>query len=199
MKTTIRTTVAALALLASAAAVTPAAAQGLSQLAASAGLTPAQAAGLSLDAIAAHKNNVSVSKPDAQTVPTPGAAGVRAFARNAQAVKIDVVKHAQLIGSAGLTPYQAQGLTLDEVVAIKNNSGVSRADAQTVHSTSGQSVRISGRNPTGTAIDPVAHRQLIAAAGLTPRQARGMTLDQVVAIKNNVAVSEPDRQTVGRF
>lgn len=201
MKTTSKTTLAALAVTAAAVAVSvaPAAAQNYSQLAAAAGLTPAQAAGLSLDEIAAHKNNIAVARQDFQTAPKRGAPQVRIFARNADAAKIDVVKYAQLIGSAGLTPYQAQGMTFGEVVAIKNNIAVSKPDAQTVRSASGQGVQISARNPSGNAVDPVAHRQLIAAAGLTVAQARGMTVGQVVAIKNNIAVSGPDRQTVGRF
>jgi hypothetical protein len=197
MQTTFRTTLAALAI--AAASVAPAAAQGFSQLAAAAGLTPAQAAGLSLDEIAAYKNNIAVSKPDRQTMPTRGAASVQVFARNADAARIDVVRHAQLIGAAGLTPDQARGLTLGEVVAIKNNIAVSVPDRQTVRSASGQDVQVSARNPSGTTIDPAAHRQLIAAAGLSPAGARGMTVGQVVAIKNNIAVSGPDRQSVGRF
>lgn len=197
MQTTFKTALAALAI--AAASVAPAAAQNYSQLAAAAGLTPAQAAGLSLDEIAAHKNNIAVSRPDFQTVPARGAARVQIFARNADAATIDVVRHAQLIGAAGLSTDQARGLTLGEVVAIKANIAVSGPDHQTVRSPSGQGVQVSARNPSGSAIDPVAHRQLIAAAGLTPAQASGMTVGQVVAIKNNIAVSGPDRQTVGRF
>jgi hypothetical protein len=197
MQTTFRTTLAALAI--TAASVAPAAAQSYSQLAAAAGLTPAQAAGLSLDEIAAHRNNIAVSKPDRQTVPTRGGASVQVVARNADAATIDVGRHAQLIGAAGLSPDRARGLTLSEVVAIKNNIAVSGPDHQSVRSASGQGVQVSARNPSGSAIDPVAHRQLIAAAGLTPAQASGMTVGQVVAIKNNIAVSGPDRQTVGRF
>jgi len=201
MTPTIKTTLAAFAATVAivAASAAPAAAQNYSQLAAAAGLTPAQAAGLSLDEIAAYKNNIAVSKPDFQTVPKRGTASVRIFARNADAAKIDVVRHAQLIGAAGLTPYEAQGMTFGEVVAIKNNIAVSGPDFQTVRSPSGQGVQISARNPSASAVDPVTHRQLIAAAGLTPAQARGMTVGQVVAIKNNIAVSGPDRQTVGRF
>ena len=45
---------------------------------------------------------------------------------------IDVADHAQLIASAGLTPAEAEGLTLNEIVAVKYNRDRSFSDRQGV-------------------------------------------------------------------
>ena len=60
--------------------------------------------------------------------PVPGAAGVTASSRS----MVDVADHAQLIASAGLTPEEAKGLTLNEIVAVKYNRDRSFSDRQGV-------------------------------------------------------------------
>ncbi len=131
-----------------------------SQLIASAGLTAEQAEGLTLNQIAAAKANRGVSFSDRQAVViVPGDAGVssadllafavekynrgRSFSDRQEIVRpagatvssrsvVDTDRHAQLIAAAGLTPDQAEGLTLDEIVAFKANRGQSASDARKV-------------------------------------------------------------------
>ena len=123
------------------------------QLIASAGLTAAEAEGLTLNQIVAAKYNRDKSFSDRQAVtvtpsgdtaqviaiynagksfndrqPLPGASGVTASSRS----MIDVADHAQLIASAGLTAAEAEGLTLNEIVAVKYNRGRSFSDRQGV-------------------------------------------------------------------
>jgi hypothetical protein len=115
----------------------------------------------------------------------------------------------QLAASAGLTAEQAEGMTLNEIAAVKANRGVSVQDRQTVVTR-----QVPGSNPdlvafgmakynsdqsfsdqhfyrdparvSGMAfqdpIDVSKHTQLIAAAGLTPEEAEGMSLDEIVNI-----------------
>lgn len=120
-----------------------------------------------------------------------------------------VLAQSPLALSAGLTAEQAQGLTLREIAAVKFNRGVSAQDQQTVTAqqvpgsnpelvafgletyNAGQS--FSDRVPYRTRsaatdmafqepIDVSRHYHLIRAAGLTPEQAEGMTLNQIVHI-----------------
>lgn len=117
--------------------------------------------------------------------------------------------HSQLASSAGLTQEQAQGMTLNEIAAVKHNRDLSPQDQQTVFAQRGgganpeleafaaelynanksYSDRILVRDPETTArmafqnpIDVSSHYQLIRTAKLTPEEAEGMTLNQIVHI-----------------
>lgn len=90
-----------------------------SQLAASVGLD----AGASLNEIAAAKYNRDVSYADRQIVR-------RAGATVASRSVAGTGRWTQLIASAGLTPEQAEGMTLNEIAAAKYNRDVSYADRQ---------------------------------------------------------------------
>jgi hypothetical protein len=148
------------------------------------------------------------------------AAAVAALAATAPAFA-----SSQLIASAGLTAEQAEGLTLNQIAAAKynrdrsfsdrqavviepGNAGVSQAelnafavasynagksqtDVQRVPAPSGVTVS------TRSVVDPSRHAQLIASAGLTPEEAKGLTLNQIVAAKYNRDVSFADQQRVG--
>ena len=134
----------------------------------------------------------------------------------------------QLARSAGLTPAQAEGLTLNQITAAKYNRGRSYSDRQAVVIASGDAgvsaqelnafavdsynsgKTTTDRQPaagtgdqafafvsTRSAADPDRHAQLIASAGLTPAQAEGLTLDEIVSAKYNKDVSFADRQRVG--
>jgi methyl coenzyme M reductase subunit C len=93
------------------------------QLAASVGLAP----GASLNEIAAAKDNRDESPADWQVVRE---ADVTVSTR---AVGGDTGAWSQLIASAGLTPAEAEGLTLNQIAAVKYNSdGISHADRQRV-------------------------------------------------------------------
>ena len=132
--------------------------------------------------------------------------------------------NSQLIASAGLTPEQAEGLTLNQIAVAKANRNLSHADRQAVviepgdagvsdaelrafaveNYNKGQSFsdRITFIEPVGatvssrSVVDVERHAQLIASAGLTPAQASGLTLNEIVAFKANRTVSRSDRQTV---
>jgi hypothetical protein len=115
----------------------------------------------------------------------------------------------QLAASAGLTAEQAAGMTLNEIAAVKANKGVSIQDRQTVasrqvpgsnpdlvafglakyNSDQSYSDRLFYRDPARTSgmafqdpIDVSKHAQLIAAAGLTPEEAEGMSLNEIVHV-----------------
>lgn len=128
-----------------------------SQLIASAGLDADAAAGLSLNQIAAAKANVGVSYADRQAVVIErkgSNAALAAFAvsiansgesysdrqpvrQNSVAVSTrsvagDPGAWSQLIASAGLTTEQAQGLTLNQIVAAKVNRDRSYSDRQLI-------------------------------------------------------------------
>ena len=128
----------------------------------------------------------------------------------------------QLIASAGLTPAEAEGLTLTQIAAAKANRNLSVADRQAVVIVPGDAgisaadlqafaidlfnrgesysdrqtiVRggdtvVSSRSP----IDTDRHAQLIASAGLSVDEARGLTLTQIAAFKANRGLSVSDVQ-----
>lgn len=153
------------------AAALSASAADVGQLAASAGISRAAAQQMSLTEVAATKFNRDGGRDDRQTV------------GGAQApVIVDADRHAQLIAAAGLTPAEAEGLTLSELAAGKVNAG-SDADQQIVV--------MSSRGPVR---QPA---QLIAAAGLTPAEAQGLSLSQIAAVKFNRDTRPGDYQTTG--
>ena len=113
----------------------------------------------------------------------------------------------QLARSAGLTAEQAEGMTLNEIAAVKSNRGVPYQDQQTVFANPAPSPEVvefgmasynasqsyADKNfyqspPEVTSMsfmdtsDPSSHRQLLALAGLTPEEAEGMTLNEIVHI-----------------
>jgi len=130
----------------------------------------------------------------------------------------------QLIASAGLTPEQAEGLTLTQIAAAKANRGVSFADRQAVVIVPGDAgvssadlhafavelfnrgesfsdrqdiVRPSGMTASSrSVVDVDRHAQLIASAGLNPAEAAGLTLTEIAAFKANRTLSQSDRQAV---
>ncbi len=87
----------------------------------------------------------------------------------------------QLIAAAGLTPAEAQGMTLTEIAAHKNNRETP-VDAHVTVSTRSYPV-----------FDVASHEQLVAVAGLGPNEARGMNLSEIAARKVNVAAATDER------
>ena len=122
-----------------------------------------------------------------------------------------VLAQSQLALSAGLTPEQANGMTLNEIAAVKFNRESSRQDQQVVvaervpgsnpdlemlaittyNGNKSHQDRLVARDPTTVSSmafqnpsDVATHYQLIRAAGLTPEEAEGMTLNQIVHINS---------------
>lgn len=87
------------------------------------------------------------------------------------------------IAGSGLSRGDAQTLTLEEVAVALFNNSADGDDRQVVVTRSGAVVA-----------DPVRHAQLIAAAGMTPDMATGLTLDQLAFAKFNADASGQDRQ-----
>ncbi len=128
------------------------------QLAAGAGLSQSEAAGMTLTEIAAAKFNRDSGGDDQQTI------------SHATPVRVDPARHARLVAAAGLTPAEAQGMTLTQLAAGVFNAGSDGDDAQTV-------VSVSSRGPVRIG------SQLVAAAGLDPVEAQGMSLTEIAAAK----------------
>lgn len=93
-------------------------------------------------------------------------------------------QHSQLVGSAGLTPAEAEGLSLTEIAAAKFNRDTRRDDAQ---------VASPARQPV--MVDPARHAQLIATTGLSPEEARGMTLNELSLAKHNSGAGRDEKIT----
>lgn len=87
----------------------------------------------------------------------------------------------QLLAAAGLTPAEAAGMSLNEIYAHKINREASHENKVTV----------SGREISGFAAG--SHRQLTAAAGLSPADAWNMSLAEVAAYKANRNAGHDDR------
>ena len=164
MKTYLKTIAVAAAL---AGAAAPAVAQ--SQLIANAGLTPVEAQGLTLSEIAAAKFSRSAGHDERHAIVARGG-GVTAISRSA-----DDAAGSQLAANAGLTPEQAQGLSLSQVAAAKfSRSAGHDAQQVVVHR---DAVTAIGRSAAG------AYPQLAASAGLTPDEALGLSLTEIAAAK----------------
>ncbi|TPE53598.1 hypothetical protein [Amaricoccus solimangrovi] len=97
-----------------------------------------------------------------------------------------------LVSSAGLTPEQAQGMTLNEIAAMKFNRGRSPQDQIPVGA-SGPVTSMAFQDQ----VDASGRAGLVAAAGLTPEQAQGMTLNEIAAAKFNRNQSMQDRIPTG--
>jgi hypothetical protein len=113
---------------------------------------------------------------------TKGAAVLAVLVATTAAASADGMT--QLAAAAGLTPAQAEGMTLAEIHALKVNREARRDDMITV----------SSRQYPGLVTDENAG--LVASAGLSADEARGMTLTTVAAYKNNRNASRDNRITV---
>lgn len=159
------------ALVALSIAAAPAAAADLTQIAAGAGVTVEAAQGMTLSELAALKFNRDSRDDDRQSVGGIGG----------EPVMVDVMRHAQLIAAAGLTPAEAEGLTLSELAAGKHNAGSDSNERIVVVMSSRGPVRVGS--------------QLAAAAGLGGAEAQGMSLTAIAAAKFNHDSSDDNQQT----
>jgi hypothetical protein len=98
-----------------------------------------------------------------------------------QAVSLSAGDLSQLAAAAGVTEAEAAGMSLAEIHARKINRESRGNDKVTVSSREHQ-VFQADRN-----------RQLVAVAGLTLGEARGMSLDDIAASKANVNAGNEDR------
>jgi hypothetical protein len=86
----------------------------------------------------------------------------------------------QLAAIAGLSPVEAEGMTLTEIYAVKVNREARRDDRITV----------SSRQFDGLVSED--HAGLVAAAGLSMGEAYGMSLSELAAHKNNLRARQGD-------
>lgn len=91
---------------------------------------------------------------------------------------------AQLAASAGLSPVQAQQMTLAEIAAAKFNRDSRGGDRQAAPS---------AKAPV--AVDPARHGQLIAAADLDGKPVQGLTIADLAIAKANAEADGDSRQT----
>lgn len=139
------------------------------QLAAAAGLSPSEASGLTLPQITAHFFNHGAEIDEQQPVPGAAASAYRVSSREMSA--------AQLAAAAGLSPSEARGMSLSQIAAHFFNHGADNDELQPVPAAAGQA-RVSTRDFDATG---GRNAQLIAAAGLSPEEAAGMSLQQIAA------------------
>jgi hypothetical protein len=90
----------------------------------------------------------------------------------------------QLAAAAGIPAAEAATMSLTEIAAAKFNRDTRGDDQQVVS------------EAQATAVDPVRHAQLIAAARLSGAEAAGMTLTQLAAGTFNAGSDDDDAQTV---
>jgi hypothetical protein len=126
------------------------------QLAAAAGVSQEEAATMSLSELAAAKFNRDSAGDDRQSI------------ADSRRITVDPVRHARLIAAVGLTPAEAEGLTLSQLAAGKVNADSDGEDARPVMSSRGP-IRIGS--------------QLASAAGLSAAEAQGMSLTDIAAAK----------------
>lgn len=130
-------------------AVASAAAADSGQLAASAGIDPS--AGYSLTEIAQAKFNADTRRDDRNAVASTAV------------IVVDPAAHAQLIAAAGLSPAEAEGMTVSDLAIAKRN-------------------REARGNDRGRAFVPGSSggaSQLIASVGLAPEVGRSMSLNEI--------------------
>ena len=145
-----------------------------SQLIASAGLTVEQAEGMTLTEIVQHKFNRDERAGDRWDPSIPAATGTGA--------------RGQLAASAGVTPEAARYMSLNELVVAKFNRDSRPDDQQTVVQHSDVVVATRSMNRATNQFG-----QLIASAGLTPSEADGMTLTEIVQYKFERDIPQGDR------
>ena len=168
------TALSAVALAALVQAVVPAKADGLSQLIAAAGLTESQASVMSLSEIHAYKINRESRGDDRVTVSS------RNYSTFSQG------DHRQLVAAAGLSTGDVRGMPLNEIAVYKVNRGTSGDEAIRI---------VSDRN---RGFDAARHPQLVAAAGLSPASAEGLSLTEIARRKSNREASGENRQEAAR-
>ena len=127
--------------------------------------------GITLTEAAQAKFNRDTGRDNQQFSPVPGESSPAAVA--------------QLAAVAGIEPGEAQAMSLNAIFVAKINREVGRDQQQLPKSTS---VIMSSRSPSA------ANAQLIAAAGLTPAEAAGMTLTEIAAAKFNRETGRDNRQ-----
>ena len=150
-------------LAAAAVALTATAPAFADQLAASAGLTASEAAGMSLTEIAQAKFNRESRGTDRHEIVTGGVVSPAALA--------------SLAAAAGLSASEAQGMSLTEIAAVKFNREIGGDDRQRVER---GNVTMATRSAPA---DQASRSQLIAASGISAKDASGMTLSQIAAVK----------------
>ncbi|MBP7240491.1 hypothetical protein [Amaricoccus sp.] len=106
---------------------------------------------------------------------------------SALACAAPALAQSQLESNAGLTAEQARGLTLNEIATVKFNRGEATQDQNLVR----RQVAVTALAFQGT--DAAGYDQLAGAAGLSPEQAEGMTLDQIATAKFNRSESVQDQ------
>ena len=89
----------------------------------------------------------------------------------------DSATKAALAADAGLSPAQAQNLTLNQIAAVKFNRESSGDDRQTVRHDSGATVT------ARSVADNRAWAQLITSAGLAQDEAAGLSLTEIAGAK----------------
>ena len=87
----------------------------------------------------------------------------------------------QLAANAGLSPAEAQGLTLSQIAQVKFNRETRGDDRQAVIIVPGHSA---------------SYDQLAASAGLSASEAQGMSLDEIFVAKVNKESDTDDQQLV---
>ncbi len=154
-------------------AATPLAAGDWSQLIAAAGLTPAEAEGMTLTELHAYKINRGAPR---------AAERVTVVARTLPA--FDPRVHGYLVVSARENPDVVYGGSLSEIAAVKINRG------------SDPDERIPVLPERTAAFSPARSPQFVAAAGLSPEEAAGMTLTEIHVRKINREARGDDRQGI---
>jgi hypothetical protein len=150
---------------------TPLAAGDWSQLIAAAGLTTAEAQGMTLTEL--HAYQINRGSPRAAERVTVAKRSYPAF---------DARAHGQLVVSARENPEVAYGMSLSDIAAAKLNLGSDPDD------------RIPVLPERTVEFSPSRAPQLVAAAGLTPEEAAGMTLTEIYVRKINREARGDDRQ-----
>lgn len=90
----------------------------------------------------------------------------------------------QLAAVSGVSRAEAATMSLTELAAAKFNRDTRGDDRQTV-------------TAAGTVmVDPARHAQLIAQSGITPDEAKGMTLTELAAGKFNAGSDADNRQVI---
>jgi hypothetical protein len=135
-----------------------------------------------------------------------------------------VFANSQLIAAAGLTPAEAQGLSLTEIAQYKFNRETGRDGQQAAEldrvapavaaskplnavaissANDGLSYSDQQRNVSRSGVTMASRNvgngdwsQLIASAGLTPAEAKGMTLNEIAIAKFNHDADRDDRQGI---
>lgn len=143
------------------------------QLISAAGLSAAQAESLSLNEIHQLKINRESGRDEQQAIVTTSGG---------------MADRSQLAAQAGIDA--AAVLSLDELFVAKINADGDRDDRQGT----GFDWTMNRSSRSAGAVDVAGNAQLIAAAGLSPSEARGLTLAEIAALKFNQDNGRDERQ-----